>query len=142
MKRFFLLLLIAAGLIAFYHSRTGGFAPRTAQEELRLSGQVEVRESAPDKPVQVRIQVDEATLGRIQPGQPVRVRTNAGKIYQGRVGLISARVETEPQDAGPPPSPADQAYHLRVIVDKPGPDLGQGLPVTVELSPAGRQFSN
>jgi|GEM_PF-5931366 len=137
MKRFFLLLLISAGLAAFYQSRLGGTDARPDQAELRLSGQVEVRDSAPNNPVQVIIQVDQPTLGRIRPGQPARLRTNSGKIYEGRVGLISSPVKTS-EKAEPVPSPADQIYQLRVIVDRPGPDLRQGLTVMVELSPPNR----
>lgn len=141
MKKTLLLILIAAGLVAFYHSRAGTGQPGPEGEGLRLSGQVEVQEAAPN-PVQVLIQVDQLTLDRIRPGQPARVRTNSGKLYEGRVGLISARVEDGSKKGAGSSSPApDSIYHLRVIVDKPGPDLRPGLPVAVELPQTGNYYS-
>lgn len=137
MKKSLLLILIAAGLVAFYHSRSNIGGIRPERGALRLSGQVEIKEAASDILVQVIIQVDEQTLIRIRPGQPARVRTNSGSLYQGRVGLISARIEDRSKNVeGTPSLNHDATYRLRVIVDKMGPDLRQGLPVTVELSPA------
>lgn len=133
MKKLSLLILITAGLAAFYHSRANIGDIRPEREDLRLSGQVEVQEAAPDTPVQVIIQVDEPTLGRIRPGRPARVRTNSGSLYEGRVGLISDRVENEAKNAGNTSPANSPIYRLRVLVDQPGPDLRQGLPVTVEL---------
>lgn len=138
MKKLLLLILIAAGLVAFYHSRAnlGGIQPE--REGLRLSGQVDIQEVASDNPIQVVIQVDEPTLGRIRPGWPARVWTNSGSLYKGRVGLISARVEDEAKNkVGSPSQAKGSIYLLRVIVDNPGLDLRQGLPVTVELPQTG-----
>lgn len=138
MKKLFLLILIAAGLVAFYHSRaiTGKLQPERVA--LRLSGQVEIQETASDTPVQVVIQVDESTLSRIRPGWPARVWTNSGSLYKGRVGLISARVEEGAKSTKSPPLANDPIYYsLQVVIDKPGPDLRHGLPVTVELPQTG-----
>lgn len=87
MKKSFLLILIAVGLAAFYHSRASTGKLQPEREILRLSGQVEIQEAASDNPVQVIIQVDEPIRNRIRPGWPVRVRTNSGSLYEGRPHL-------------------------------------------------------
>ena len=87
------------------------------------------------QPVWVRTYVAEADLGRIHPGMKVEVTsdTRPKDAYQGTIGFISPVAEFTPKSVETPELRTDLVYRLRVVVDKPGPDLRQGMPVTVRL---------
>lgn len=87
-------------------------------------------------PVWVRTYVDEPDLGRIRPGQTAEVRTDAGGVYQGRIGFISPVAEFTPKSVETRSQRTSLVYRLRVIVDEPDSGLKQGMPVTVTLDPA------
>jgi HlyD family secretion protein len=86
-------------------------------------------------PVWVRSYIGEADLGRIHPGMKVKVAsdTNPGKSYDGTIGFISPVAEFTPKSVETPELRTDLVYRLRVVIDAPGQDLRQGMPVTLRL---------
>lgn len=90
------------------------------------------------EPVWVRAYVSEPDLGRIHPGLKVKVTSDSmtGAGYEGQVGFISPVAEFTPKAVETPDLRTDLVYRLRIIVDHPGKDLRQGMPVTVHLPPA------
>ncbi|WP_026790499.1 secretion protein HlyD [Pleomorphomonas oryzae] len=92
-----------------------------------------------NEPVWVRAYVAETDLGRIYPGLKVKVTSDGmtGAGYEGQVGFISPVAEFTPKSVETPDLRTDLVYRLRIIIDHPGKDLRQGMPVTVHLPPAG-----
>ncbi|MCM5552106.1 secretion protein HlyD [Pleomorphomonas sp. NRK KF1] len=90
------------------------------------------------EPVWVRAYVSEPDLGRVHPGLKVKVTSDSmtGAGYEGQVGFISPVAEFTPKAVETPDLRTDLVYRLRVIVEHPGKDLRQGMPVTVHLPPA------
>jgi HlyD family secretion protein len=90
------------------------------------------------EPVWVRAYVSEPDLGRVHPGLKVKVTSDSmtGAGYEGQVGFISPVAEFTPKAVETPDLRTDLVYRLRIIVDHPGKDLRQGMPVTVHLPPA------
>lgn len=88
------------------------------------------------EPVWVRSYVAEPDLGRIHPGMKVSVTSDTApdKPYEGTIGFISPVAEFTPKSVETPELRTDLVYRLRIVIDKPGPDLRQGMPVTVRLS--------
>lgn len=93
---------------------------------------------APTEPVWVRAYVSEPDLGRVHPGLKVKVTSDSmtGAGYEGQVGFISPVAEFTPKAVETPDLRTDLVYRLRIIVDHPGKDLRQGMPVTVHLPPS------
>ena len=89
------------------------------------------------EPVWVRAYVSEPDLGRVHPGLKVKVTTDSmtGAGYEGQVGFISPVAEFTPKAVETPDLRTDLVYRLRIIVEHPGKDLRQGMPVTVHLPP-------
>ncbi|SCW84900.1 HlyD family secretion protein [Rhizobium mongolense subsp. loessense] len=87
------------------------------------------------EPVWVRSYVAEVELGRIHPGMKVKVTsdTKPDQAYEGRIGFISPVAEFTPKSVETPELRTDLVYRLRVVIEKPGPDLRQGMPVTLRL---------
>lgn len=92
---------------------------------------------AQNEPVWVRAYVSEADFGRVHPGLKVKVTSDGttGAGYEGQVGFISPVAEFTPKSVETPDLRTDLVYRLRIIVDHPGKDLRQGMPVTVHLPP-------
>lgn len=88
-------------------------------------------------PVWVRAYVDEPELGRVYPGLRVKVTSDdpLGASYEGTVGYISPVAEFTPKSVETPSLRTDLVYRLRIVVEHPGKDLRQGMPVTVHLPP-------
>ncbi|MEI2302102.1 secretion protein HlyD [Ensifer sp. MJa1] len=88
-----------------------------------------------NEPVWVRAYVAEPDLGRVHPGMTVEVTSDSApdRPYKAKVGFISPVAEFTPKSVETPELRTDLVYRLRIIVDKPGPDLRQGMPVTVHL---------
>ncbi|MEK1932027.1 MAG: secretion protein HlyD, partial [Pararhizobium sp.] len=77
----------------------------------------------------------EPDLGRIHPGMKVKVTsdTRPNDAYDGTIGFISPVAEFTPKSVETAELRTDLVYRLRIVIDKPGPDLRQGMPVTVRL---------
>ncbi len=86
------------------------------------------------EPVWVRAYVDEPCLDRVTPGQMVRVLTDGGKVYEGRVGFISPQAEFTPKTVETADIRTTLVYRLRIVVEgAEAASLNQGAPVTVEI---------
>jgi HlyD family secretion protein len=90
-------------------------------------------------PVWIRTYVDEPNLGRVAPGTPVAVTTDAkpGATYSGHVGYVSPTAEFTPKSVEAPGLRTALVYRVRIIVENPDRSLRQGMPATVILKPAG-----
>jgi len=85
-------------------------------------------------PVYVRAYVSESGLGRIAPGEPVRVRTDSSdKVYHGQIGFISPRAEFTPKTVETTDLRTDLVYRLRLVIADADEGLRQGMPVTVDI---------
>jgi HlyD family secretion protein len=84
----------------------------------------------------VRSYVAEPNLGRIHPGMKVSVASDTppDKPYEGTIGFISPVAEFTPKSVETPELRTDLVYRLRIVIDRPGPDLRQGMPVTVRFA--------
>ncbi|MFS8113079.1 secretion protein HlyD [Rhizobium jaguaris] len=87
------------------------------------------------EPVWVRAYIAEPDLGRIHPGMKVKATsdTKPDEAYDGTIGFISPVAEFTPKSVETPELRTDLVYRLRVTIDKPGPDLRQGMPVTLHF---------
>jgi HlyD family secretion protein len=91
------------------------------------------------KPVWIRSYVAEGDLGRLHPGMTVQVTsdTRPNEAYEGTIGFISPVAEFTPKSVETPELRTDLVYRLRIVIDNPGQDLRQGMPVTIRF-PASR----
>jgi len=83
--------------------------------------------------VWVRAFVPEPLLGRAALGREVRVRTDGGGDYAGRIGYLSPVAEFTPKTVETPELRTQLVYRLRIRIDKPDDGLRQGMPVTISL---------
>lgn len=88
-----------------------------------------------EAPIWVRAYVSEPDLGKIFPGMKAKVvtDTSSSPIYEGQIGFISPVAEFTPKNVETTDLRTELVYRIRVIIDKPGPGLRQGMPVTVKL---------
>ena len=89
--------------------------------------------------VWVRAFVSEVELGKVKPGMPVQVFSDAApsKAIAAHVGFISPTAEFTPKSVETPDLRTDLVYRMRVIVDAPDPALRQGMPVTLRIHTGG-----
>lgn len=87
------------------------------------------------RPVWIRLYVHEPDLGRIHPGQTVRIFTDTrpDRPYVGKIGFISPRAEFTPKSVETTELRTQLVYRLRVTIDDPDDGLRQGMPVTARL---------
>ena len=87
-------------------------------------------------PVWVRAYIPETELGRVTPGEPVRVVTDShpDQSLIGRVGYISSVAEFTPKTVQTTDLRTSLVYEIRINVDDPNNHLRQGMPATVHLS--------
>ena len=83
--------------------------------------------------VWVRAFVPEPLLGRAAPGREVRVRTDGGHAYAGRIGYLSPVAEFTPKTVETPELRTQLVYRLRIRIEAPDDGLRQGMPVTIAL---------
>lgn len=86
-----------------------------------------------EEPVYIRAYIPESDLGRIEPGMPVRVRTDSrpDTPYRGHIGFISPRAEFTPKTVQTEALRTNLVYRFRVVLDEDDTLLRQGMPVTV-----------
>lgn len=115
----------------------GVILSRVSEPGAIVSPSTNVLVLALNEPVWVRAYVSEAELGRVYPGLKVKVTSDGmtGAGYEGQVGFISPVAEFTPKSVETPDLRTDLVYRLRIIIDHPGKDLRQGMPVTVHLPP-------
>lgn len=116
----------------------GVILSRVAEPGAIVASSTNVLVLALTEPVWVRAYVSEVDLGRVHPGLKVKVTSDSmtGAGYEGQVGFISPVAEFTPKSVETPDLRTDLVYRLRIVIDHPGKDLRQGMPVTVHLPPA------
>ena len=82
-------------------------------------------------PVWVRTYVAEPDLGRIWPGMPVEVATDAGKTYRGQIGFISPVAEFTPKSVETKELRTSLVYRMRIVVEGETGGRLQGMPAMV-----------
>ncbi|MCB1539299.1 MAG: efflux RND transporter periplasmic adaptor subunit [Rhodoblastus sp.] len=89
-------------------------------------------------PVWVRTYVSEPDLGRVRPGMPVEVRTDApgAKPLKGTIGFIATTAEFTPKTVETRELRTALVYRIRIVAEDPAGVLRQGMPVSVGLPDA------
>lgn len=87
------------------------------------------------EPKWVRVYVSEPDLGKVKPGQTVRVTTDSApdKPIAGKVGYISSVAEFTPKSVQTEELRTSLVYEVRVIVEDTNNALRLGQPATVVL---------
>jgi HlyD family secretion protein len=87
--------------------------------------------------VWLRAYLDEADLGRVRPGQPVRVRTDTypDKVYQGTLSFIADQAEFTPKNVQTPKQRVKLVYRVKIDIDNPNMELKAGMPADAEIRP-------
>ncbi len=83
-----------------------------------------------DEPLWIRTYVNERELERVYPGMGVRIVTDTGREYKGRIGYISPNAEFTPRTVQTREVRTDLVYRMRIIVHE-AKTLRQGMPVTI-----------
>ncbi len=82
-------------------------------------------------PVWVRSYIDESKLDKVRLGQEVKVRSDGGNEYQGKIGYISPQAEFTPKTVETKDIRTTLVYRMRIIVCGNTENLNQGAPVSV-----------
>lgn len=99
--------------------------PSAAIYSMAITGEVWVRAFAP-----------EPLLGRVAPGTEVTLTSDGGQGWRGRIGYVSPVAEFTPKTVETPELRTQLVYRLRIRVENPDDALRQGMPLTIQLSPA------
>lgn len=101
-----------------------------------VSAATTVYELALMDPLWVRAWVDEINLGRLTPGQTVKVYSDSfpGQSFEGTVGFVSTVAEFTPKTVQTEALRTALVYEVRVTVRDPLRRLRLGMPATVEIS--------
>jgi HlyD family secretion protein len=91
------------------------------------------------QPVWVRSYIPETDLGKIHPGMELDVYSDShpDAPVKGTVGFISPVAEFTPKSVETAELRTDLVYRLRIIIADAGPQLRQGMPVTIKVPQAG-----
>jgi len=87
--------------------------------------------------VDLKIFVDETSIGKVRPGQKaeVRVDTFPGKIYEGRVSFVSPEGEFTPKIIQTQKERVKLVYLVKVSIPNPQYELKAGMPADARLIP-------
>lgn len=78
----------------------------------------------------LRVYLPETDLGKVQWGQEVEVRTDTypGKVYRGRISVISSDAEFTPKSVQTEEERVTLVYRVKVDVENPNYELKPGMP--------------
>lgn len=98
-----------------------------------VSASVPVYELAVMNPIWVRAWVDEINLGKVHPGQKVKIEVDSfpGEAVEGTVGFVSTVAEFTPKTVQTEDLRTSLVYEVRVTADDPQQRLRLGMPATV-----------
>ena len=87
------------------------------------------------KNVWLRAYINETDLGRVKPGQMVRVTTDTypGKIYEGRISFISSAAEFTPKNVQTEKERVKLVYRVKIDIPNPGMELKPGMPADARI---------
>jgi HlyD family secretion protein len=87
----------------------------------------------------LRVYVPETDLGEICWGQPADIRTDTypGKVYHGRIAVISSEAEFTPKSVQTEEERVTLVYEVRIDVENPNEELKPGMPADayIQLQP-------
>jgi HlyD family secretion protein len=88
----------------------------------------------------LRVYVPETYLGKIRWGQSADIRTDSypGKVYHGRIAVISSEAEFTPKSVQTEQERVTLVYEVRIDVENPNEELKPGMPADayIQLQPA------
>jgi HlyD family secretion protein len=78
----------------------------------------------------LRVYVPETDLGKLRWGQPADIRTDTfpGKVYRGRIAVISSEAEFTPKSVQTEQERVTLVYEVRIDVENPNEELKPGMP--------------
>jgi HlyD family secretion protein len=84
----------------------------------------------------LRVYVPETDLGKVHWGQDVDVHTDTypGKIYRGRISLISSEAEFTPKSVQTEKERVTLVYRMKVDVENPNYELKPGMPAEAYIN--------
>jgi HlyD family secretion protein len=89
--------------------------------------------------VWLRAYVNETDLGKVKPGQTVRVTTDTypGKVYEGRIAFIADQSEFTPKSVQTEQQRVKLVYRVKIDITNPNMELKPGMPAdaTISLQP-------
>lgn len=82
----------------------------------------------------VRAYIDGENLSNVKIGDNVKVFTDAGKVYDGKIGFVSPQAEFTPKNIETESLRTDLVYRIRINITNPDDFLKQGMPVSIEIN--------
>ena len=76
----------------------------------------------------LRAYIKETDLDRVKIGTPVRVKTDSGKVYNGKVSFISSEAEFTPKQIQTTEERVKLVYRIKIDVDNPDGELKSNMP--------------
>ena len=85
--------------------------------------------------IDLKVYVDETSIGRVKPGQRVDVRVDSfpDRSFEGRVGYISPEAEFTPKIIQTRKERVKLVYLVKVAIDNPNMELKAGMPADAYL---------
>ena len=81
----------------------------------------------------LRAYIKETDLDRVKIGTPVRVKTDSGKVYNGKVSFISSEAEFTPKQIQTTEERVKLVYRIKIDVDNPDGELKSNMPADAEI---------
>ncbi len=81
----------------------------------------------------LRAYIKETDLDRVKLGTPVRVKTDSGKIYNGKVAFISSEAEFTPKQIQTTEERVKLVFRIKIDVDNPNGELKSNMPADAEI---------
>jgi len=85
----------------------------------------------------LRVYLPETDLGRVRWGQDADIRTDTypGKVYHGRVSVISSEAEFTPKSVQTAQERVTLVYRVKIDVENPNYELKPGMPADAYIKP-------
>ena len=85
----------------------------------------------------LRVYLPETDLGRVRWGQDADIRTDTypGKVYHGRVSVISSEAEFTPKSVQTEQERVTLVYRVKIDVENPNYELKPGMPADAYIKP-------
>ena len=86
--------------------------------------------------VWLRAYIPEGELGRVKVGQKARVTTDTwpGRVFEGRVGFISAEAEFTPKNVQTEKERVKLVYRIKIFLANPRMELKPGMPADAAIN--------
>jgi HlyD family secretion protein len=81
----------------------------------------------------LRAYIKEPDLSRVKLGTPVRVKTDSGKVYDGKISFISSEAEFTPKQIQTTEERVKLVYRVKIDIDNPNGELKSNMPADAEI---------